>query len=253
MIGGEADTALIKKRFIELARGSERGYFTFTDFLGLAEQSAFSEIIPEIRGIRYTAFGGVEGAERVMIRFGDEEEMGYSDPFPIVALHVKPRAPKFAEKLSHRDYLGALMSLGIERTEIGDIAVTDDGAIVFAKVDMADYIIRSLERIRHTDVSVLMTEALPDTLYKTERIKIQAVGERIDAVIAKVFRISREESLALFRKQLVFINGRACLNNSAIPKRNDKISVRGHGRFIYLGYETLSKKGKLNIEIDVYV
>lgn len=252
-MSGEADIALIKKRFAELARGSERGYFTFTDFLGLAEQSAFAEVAHELRGIRYTAFGGVEGAERVMIRFGDEEEMGYSEPFPIVSLLIRPKAPKFAEKLSHRDYLGSIMSLGIERTEIGDIAVTEEGAVVFVKTDMADYISRSLERIRHTDVLISVTDTLPASLYKTERVKIQAAGERIDAVIAKLFHISREESLSLFKKQLVFINGKTCLNNSSIPKRNDKVSVRGFGRFIYLGYETLSKKGKLNIEVDLYV
>lgn len=79
-----------------------------------------------------------------------------------------------------------------------------------------------------------------------------AVGERLDAVVAKVFSISREQSLLYFKRGLVFANGRQIENSSYIPKRNEKISVRGLGRFIYLSYETTSKKGKLNIEVDLY-
>ena len=99
-----------------------------------------------------------------------------------------------------------------------------------------------------------MTEDIPvGELYKTERRVVQAVGERVDAVIAKVFSISREESLSYFKKRLVFVDGRQMENSSYIPKSGERVSVRGLGRFIYLGYQTLSKKGKLNIEVDLYV
>ena len=72
-------------------------------------------------------------------------------------------------------------------------------------------------------------------------------------MIAKVFSLSREESHSLFLKRLVFIDGRLMENPSYIPKKNEVISVRGHGRMIYLGYETTSKKGKLNIEVELFV
>ena len=73
-MSGESE--LLKKRFVELAQKSYNSdIFTFTDFLGLAEQSAFAEIKRELGGIRYTAFGGANGAERVVIRFGSEEEL----------------------------------------------------------------------------------------------------------------------------------------------------------------------------------
>ena len=98
------DFSLLKKRFIELGRRSEQGYFTFTDFLGLAEQSCFNEIKGELKGISYTAFGGAEGAERVMIRFGSPEELGYEEDFPIVTLKIAPKSEKFADKLTHRDF-----------------------------------------------------------------------------------------------------------------------------------------------------
>lgn len=249
------ENELIKKRLFELAKKSyDCGYFLFTDFLGLAEQALFSEIKREISGIKYTCFGGAEGAERVMIRFGDEGELGYSESFPIVCIRVEPRAMKFADKLTHRDFLGAILNLGIDRCVVGDIVIKDNVGYVFAKEDMADFIISELSRVKHTDVKLSIAGELPEgELYTTERRKIQAVGERIDAVVAKVFSLSREESLGYFRRRLVFVDGRQMENNSYVPKNGEKISVRGLGRMIYRGYESTSKKGKLNIEVDVYV
>ena len=130
---------LLKRRFAELAKRSEQGYFTFTDFLGLAEQSAFNEIKGGIKGISYSAFGGAEGTERVMIRFGSPEELGYEEEFPIVTLMIKPKSEKFADRLTHRDFLGALMSLGIERSVLGDIVIRDNIGYLFAKEDIGAY------------------------------------------------------------------------------------------------------------------
>ena len=249
------ENELLKKRFLELANKSyNSGIFLFTDFLGLMEQSLFSEIKTKLGGIKYTAFGGAKGCERVMIRFGDEEEFGYSADFPIVCIKAEPIAPKFADKLTHRDFLGALMNLGIERTTLGDIPIIDNTGYIFASETIAPFIISSLTRVKRTDLKLSLVSELPEgELYKTERRKVQAVGERVDAVIAKVFSISRDDALSYFKKSLVFADGRLIENNSYIPKHGEKISVRGLGRFIYLGYETTSKKGKLNIEVDLYV
>ena len=246
---------LLKKRFRELARKSyEGGYYIFTDFLGLMEQAIFSEARETFKEVKYTAFGGAASAERVMIRFGDPEELGYSEDFPIVAIKAEPSAPKFADKLTHRDFLGALLNLGIERCVLGDIPIIDNVGYIFAKRDIAPFIVSELTRVKRTDIKLSITDTLPEgELYKTERRRIQAVGERVDAVVAKVFSISREESLSLFKKRLVFIDGKQCENNSYIPKSGEIISVRGYGRMIYRGYETTSKKGKLNIEVDLYI
>ena len=248
---------LLKKRFLELARKSDGGgYFTFTDFLGLAEQSVFESLRRELFGISYTGFGGTDGTERVMIRFGNADALGYEEPFPIAALYITPRAPKFAEKLTHRDFLGALMNLGIERHIIGDIAVLDHGAYVFVKEDIADYLISSLTRVRRTDVNVcrIAPEKIDGAeLYRTERVNIQLSGERLDAAVAKVFSLSRDDAQALFRKRLVFASGKEIESVSYVPKPDEVISVRGFGRFIYRGPFGTSKKGKLNVAVDKYV
>ena len=246
---------LLKRRFVELARRAyNSGIFTFTDFLGLAEQAAFAEVSREIFGIECVKFGGAEGAERVMIRFGSESDLGYSMPFPISLIKVEPLSQKYAEKLSHRDFLGAIMNLGIERDTMGDIVIIDNVGYIFVKEDMATYIADSLTKVRRTDVKSEVTERLPDgQLYRTERRNVQANGERLDALVAKVFSLSREEAQSLFKKRLVFADGRQIDSTSYIPKPNEKISVRGHGRFIFIGTQSLTRKGKMNIAVDVYV
>lgn len=250
-----SENEIIKKRFIDLARRSYNSeIFTFTDFLGLAEQSAFAEIKKEIFGISYQTFGGAEGTERVMIRFGSEEDIGYSVRFPIAVIKVEPLSQKYADRLTHRDFLGAILNLGIERDTVGDIMISDNVGYIFVKEDMADYIAEGLIKVKRTDVKATVAKELPDAeLYKTESKTVQVSGERLDAVISKVFRISRDDSQLLFKKGLVFVNGRCIESASYTPKENERVSVRGHGRFIYIGKQSLSKKGKLNLLIELYV
>lgn len=249
-----AENELLKKRFLELARKSfNSGIFTFTDFLGLAEQSAFSEIKKELHGVHYEAFGGAEGSERVIIRFGSEEELGYSLPFPISIIKAEPISQKYADKLTHRDFLGAILGLGIERDTLGDIVIIDNVGYIFALEDIATYISENLTKVRRTDMKVEVTTELPDgQLYRTERKTVQANGERLDTIVAKVFSLSREEAQLLFKKRLVFADGREIESTSYIPKEGEKISVRGHGRFIYIGTQSFSKKGKMNIAVEIY-
>jgi len=248
------DIEILKKRFCELAAKSYNGgYFTFTDFLGLPEQSAFAEVLPKLNAYKHTSFGGVVGAERIVVRFGDPEEMGYDPPFPILCVKITPPQQKFADKLTHRDFLGALLNLGIERSTLGDIVICDNVGYVFALEDMAKFITGELSRVKRTDVRAMIVTELPSSeLYRTEEKRIQISSERIDAIISKVYNLSRDESSSLFKRKLVYVNGRLCENNSYNPKPEEKISVRGFGRFIYLGYDSLSRKGKLNAMVKIY-
>ena len=249
------DYTLEKKRFLELARKSyNSGIYTFTDFLGLGEQSAFHEVERELSGIPYTAFGGTNGCERVMIRFGSEELCGYEMPFPISIVLCQPLSDKFAEKLSHRDFLGAILNLGIDRSVLGDIAIVDKCAYLFVKEGMAEFVADGLTKVRKTAVKCCIVDSAPEgTLYNTKEVRVQAVGERIDALVAKVFSISRDDSATLFSRGLVFISGKCCESVSHKLKKGDIVSVRGYGRFIYRGVEGHTKKGKLNILIEQYV
>ena len=246
---------LLKKRFLELAsRAYHSGIFTFTDFLGLAEQSAFSEIKREIGNIPYSLFGGADGCERVVIRFGSEEDLGYDMPFPISVIKAEPQSQKYADKLTHRDFLGSILNLGIERETLGDIVIIDNVGYIFALDSIAGYIAENLVRVKHTDMHTEIIDTLPEgELFKTESRTVQAVGERLDAIVAKVFSLSRDDAQSLFKKRLVFASGKQIDSTSYIPKENEVISVRGHGRFIYRGFQSNTRKGKMNIKVDLYV
>ena len=111
-----------------------------------------------------------------------------------------------------------------------------------------------LHRIRHTEV---LTEVFSGELkalapQKEERV-CQVSSERLDAVIAKTYNLSREKSLLLFREKKIFVNGKIQENNSAAPKLGDIVSVRGYGKFCYLGMESMTRKGKYSVRVAVYV
>ncbi len=244
---------LIKKRFFELAdRSYSKGQFTFTQFLGMADLSYFYEEKRKLDFAFTTVFGGYEGAERAMVRFGNPDTFGYEEDFPIDILAIVPLADKFADDLTHRDFLGALMSLGIERSLLGDIIVTGKKAYLFCMNRISDYIIENLISVKHTTVSVRKAEAddiceIPKGFDK-EKI-IQVASERIDAVIAKVYNLSRSIASEYFAKEKVFVNGRLTENTSLNLKQGDIVTVRGFGRFKLSEILGTSKKGKLSVQV----
>ncbi len=248
------ENELLKRRFLELAEKADRGaYYTFTDFLGLDEQSAFTEVKSKIR-TKWCAFGGAVGCERVIIRFGDEDEIGYDMPYPITCLRAEPAMQKYADKLTHRDFLGAILNLGIERSVVGDIPIIDNVGYIFLREDIAEYVKDSLTRVKHTDMRLSVVEEIPDgSLFRTEERRITMQSERIDALIAKVYNLSRDDAQTLIKRRLVYVEGRLTEDVSRTPKIGERISVRGHGRLIYHGAEGTTKKGKLAVKVEVYV
>ncbi len=250
----EKELQQIKNRFRDLAEKSyNQGIYTFTNFLGLSEQDVFWKNEGSFRHAGVTINGGLEDATRVVIRFGSEEELGYDVPFPIVCIHIRPLQQKFADNLSHRDFLGALMNLGIDRSTIGDIKVGEKEAYLFCLESIAAFICEHLEQIKHTHVKCELVEdrkELPPE--EPQKITIQVSGLRVDAVVAKTYNMSREKSLLLFRAGKVYVNGRLCENNSRLLKAGDTVNARGFGKFTVVGEPRETRKGKLALEIAIY-
>ena len=185
---------------------------------------------------------------------GDPDEMGYEAPFPITCVKISPLQQKFADELSHRDILGAVMHLGIERGQTGDILTVGKAAYLFCTPAMGEYICRELTRVRHTTVSCCITDKLPETAETHyESVTVQAASERIDGIIAKLYHISRGECLALFRAGKIALNGAVTENSSAQLKTGDVVSVRGCGKFRYAGITGTTRKGNQIIEVEKYV
>lgn len=243
------------RRLIDLADQADRTCrYTFTDFLTEAETAQFQAIRSQLPHCGTALWGGHPDADRVMLRFGDPEQLGYEEPFPLTALYIAPVQEKFAESLTHRDILGAVMHLGIVRSAVGDILIDGKCAYLFIKEDLAEYLCRELTRIRHTTVTCTVAEQLPAAAeQKTEEITVQAASERIDAVAAKVYHLSRSECLELLRLEHIAVGGAPVTKSSYTLRAGDKVSVRGHGKFRYLGQSGTTRKGNLLLRCEKFV
>ncbi len=242
---------LLRKRAEELSRRAYGGCWTNTEFLSAAEQS----LIEGMRRTLPSAFtfeGGHPAAERRIAMFGSEDLCGYVCPPPIICVCIQPKNAKFADKLEHRDFLGALLNLGIRREVLGDIFVREEGAYLFCLDSIAQYIIDSLEKVKHTSVTCRIIEDAPATLeVETERKEFNVPSERIDAVICAIYKLSRTQCQQLFDTQRVFVNSRITEHSSRPLKEGDVISVRRYGRFTYLGPQRETKKGRLYVAVEI--
>lgn len=250
----EKEIQQLKNRIRDLAEKSySQNQYTFTGFLGLAEQDALWQVEREVSYAGITLYGGREQAERKMLRFGSEAELGYEQPFPISCIRIRPLSAKFADKLSHRDYLGALMNLGIERSTIGDILPGEGEAFLFCQDTIVAFICENLGQIKHTHVKCDMVDAANE-VPEEEPVKqvIQVASPRVDAVISKVYNKSRSDCLELFRAGKVYVNGRLCENNSKSLEQGDVVNARGYGKFRISGEPHATRKGRLAIETEVY-
>lgn len=246
---------LFARRVTEWANRSwNQGVYCFSHFLDLAQRSDFCSLAPSLPPVPWKLFGGAEGCERQMLRFGSEEICGYDAPFPIVCLKISPLSAKFAESLSHRDYLGSLMALGVERETMGDIVVRPGEAYLFCEERIAPYITERFVQARHTSLSCKIVDSLPEgALFETRRMTVQLASQRVDALVAHVYKMSRGDAQALFPAGKIYVSGRLCESPGHTPRPGDIISVRGFGRMKYLGVDSLSKKGKENTAIELFV
>jgi len=240
------------KRFEELSdRARRSGVYTYSTFHSRETASlAFDVASPK----ELVLWGGSEISERVIVRFGDPEDLGYEEEFPIRILLIEPKQAKYSETLTHRDFLGAILNLGIERDVVGDILVKNNSAYCFVIEKLADVFCSNLDRVKHTAVSCKIVEEVPkDCLPQLKEENITVTSPRLDAILAKVYHLSRTDAKDLFEDEKVTVNGRICRNPETILKENTIVSVRGYGKLEYHGEERTTRKGKTGITIWRYV
>ncbi len=258
---------LCKKRLLDLSKQADiKGIVTFSDFLNLNELNIYHTA----RNTFYTktmVFGGYESAERQMVAF-IPDALCFEIPsnfeknsnnisllgYPIRCIHIVPKYPKYAEKLSHRDILGALMNLGIERSRLGDILCLNDDYYVFCDVKIFPFIMDELKKIRHTIVELSEEE---DYSHLQANIELEEqydmiASNRIDCIIAKALHLSRSEAASFLSTEKVFINGKCITNCNHSCEDGAIVSVRGKSRFIFESCNSISKKGKLKVKFSFY-
>lgn len=261
---------LLLGRIKDLARRSYEGnYVTNTDFLSASELYEVNALCAgeglmtgrnQIEGVDFVIYGGPEEAERALIcflpSFMSEEEFLASEREQgdiISTILIEPVNRKFADELSHRDFLGALMNLGIERNRIGDIRSERTRGYVFVLKEVAGLICDELCRIKHTSVTcrevpVSDCDIVPEFCPVSGTVS----SNRLDAILSLVYKLSRSKTAELVKSERVFVDGKPIVSPGYDLKDGERVSVRGFGKFEYKGESGVSRKGRLMVSIKKY-
>ena len=205
-----------------------------------------------VSGLTKTRDNIVSGIDNIFSGFSSIDDDFYDEieDFPVTALEITFRK---ADKLTHRDFLGALMSLGIERDTVGDILVEDGRCVVFVKSEISSYITSQLFKIGSAGVKI--KEADPDTLPKGRGFDEQSyvvASLRLDAVVAAVTGLSREKTKQLICSGNVSLNFLPCDNVSKVIESGDSLSIRGKGKYKINGVLGETKKHRTRLSIIHY-
>lgn len=253
-MNNDKEEQILRKRCLDLARAAEnKGICTYTDFLNLNEISIFFSIKNDIPNVNYDLFGGYTGAERkVLCFYGDDSVKAFSDY--ITCIRILPLNKKFSDDLNHRDFLGSLMNLGIDRSKVGDILVREKEGYVFCETTISQFIIDNLDKVKHTNIKCsIMDKDAPDIEPKFQEIKGSVSSARLDSIIALAFSSSRSSMLSLISGGKVYVDGKLVESNSYMLKEEETVSVRGFGKFIYKGMQNQTKKGRYFVILLKYI
>lgn len=197
-------------------------------------------------------YGGFDGAARTVCGFFEgtyAEDLPKEDLFPVRAVTFFFRS---LDKLSHRDFLGAVLALGLKRGVVGDILVADDRAVVFCS-EAAEAPIAELTKIGRVGVRSESGVAgeLPEPRLQSVDATVSSL--RLDCVVGACANISRDKSASLIKSGQVSADFSVCLSVSAAVKEGAVISIRGYGRFRMSKIVGETKKGRLHVVIEKYV
>ncbi len=236
-------------------RACYSGVPCFTDFLTTGELSELSRNKRNFQSVRIETWGGHRDCDHKMAGFFPEDFEG--DPeavFPVSCIQVTAGNKKYTKEITHRDYLGAILNLGIERSTIGDIRICDQTAYVFCNRELVPFIMNHLDRVRHTPVvcqEIVNMSQIPDQQYE---IRHQSVASlRLDNVVSAMIGSSRGRASELIAQGKVIADHEERYSNSYRCGNHIIVSIRGYGKY-RLVYEEddRTRKGKQKITIYQY-
>lgn len=247
----DASSDLRARRLREQAlRAHHSGVPQFTRFLEPPDEIRARAAANEAE-TRVFFFGGYPDAERRIAAFSDG--MTDESEYPIACLELKWN-PRFASP-EHRDLLGAVMGLGIERDAAGDIAFGVDAgtAYLFVREDMASFVRAGLESAGRAHL-VVSPAPLPPRIREPEgeTIRVTVSSERLDAILAEGCRLSRAQAQRLIAQGLVKRNHAVELRGDLHLAEGDLLSVRGFGRIRVLAFDGDTRRGRRAVRLFKY-
>ena len=264
------DFSYLFSRADDLLNACNKGYVTSTPFLTPGEHRVLCErLVHRGANNRFFSFGGYEGAERNCVFFVPdfyESFVDFSDGKSALVQYCmedvmdKIAAAKICgsgyKKLTHRDYLGALLNMGIDRDTLGDICPLDDySCVIFMQRSVLDFLLTSLEKIGSDKVKITDYQDLSDFTYEKKTVPLSdtVASPRLDSVVSALTKESREKAKNLILSELVELNYLPCIKTDMKVEAGDTVSVRGHGKFIVKDISDQTKKGRLWLRAEKYV
>lgn len=253
MTKDELITARIEDRISQCRDGY---YVTSTGFLDTHEQALAIAASRHAAGVRVIMYGGYDGAERRMLvcvprelPISDEEAVeGLLEVFRI-------KLPSITRELSHRDYLGSILGLGIERRLTGDILVRPDGADVLIVPGIEEFLLNELHRIGPVEVKTESAPVdeliIPEARFEYVRDSVSSV--RLDSVVSSAFRLSRAKAAEAVRRGLVSVDHAECLKPDAAVHEGSSIVLKGKGKAVLEETGGESRKGRIRIVIKRFI
>ncbi len=243
----------IERRIEDLMNRSMRtNQPTATGFLDPAELAKAQLFLKNSTGVRYIVCGGFEGAERNRLIFIPDyyEE----DNFPKEEYITVIRAECSFGKLTHRDWLGSIMGLGIKRDALGDILVCDGYADIICTDKIAQYLADNLIKVGRYGVKTHIID-MGDILPPNPEFEVRTgtvASMRADAVVALAFGVSRTTAAQLIREGRLSVEHLLQQSTSAEIAEGELLSLRGFGRARVSRVGGTSKKGRIFLELNVF-
>ena len=256
------DKLLISKIEDKARQCSENSMITNSDFLDMHQKSVVASLRLPYPDVRMVFYGGFDGAERTVAVFLPdyiEDELSAhffavpeDDPLTVIEL----TKDKFSPALSHRDYLGALMGLGIRREMTGDIIVSENGCRMAVLSKMAPFILDNLGKAGRGTLKgrILATsEAREGTKATGIPESFTVSSMRLDSVVKNAFSVSRGDATEAIEGGVVFVNDIECTKPDRKIVSGDKIVFRRKGRIIVGDCSGISKKGRVIVNIIKFI
>lgn len=223
-----------------------------TDFLSPDLAFIFERIAKEDGQVEVVKSGGFKFAERVKLCFYPSflDIIPFEDHISVLQMDYND---KF-NKLEHKDALGAMMSMGIQRKKIGDIIVAEGALQVAIDRTLESYLLTAIDKIGRAGVKVKVVSL--DSLFEKQIEYRKVIGTvksiRLDSIVSMGLNLSRSESQRLIESELVKVNHRVQTSTSHELRAGDLISVRKHGRFIVETILGQTKKDRTRVELSFY-
>ncbi len=243
---------LLIGRLLDLAGQAEKGYAVYSRFLNPHER-AIAEQVLRSAGRSYRLEGGYKEAERAVVAFLPEylQETQEETNFPICLLQVKVKGSAFGKQLTHRDYLGSLMALRIQREMIGDILVQPTGAYLFLIKRAAVIVLREWKQVGSHGITVAELPLAQAELAEGEKeeLRIFVASMRLDTIVAEGFALSRTQAVMQIEAGLVSLRHCECVRPAAEVREGDVISLKGSGRITVGAASGISRKGRVCLSL----